>query len=69
MVIIKLKVNNSNSVFKSEELYESDAVLAMLKAVGKNKFKILEISGQIPPIQKEEKSYLERVNEVKMSKL
>lgn len=65
MVIIKLR----GGFFKSSKLYESDAIIEMLKVIGRNKFKILEITGQIPPIKIKQKSYLERINEVKMSKL
>lgn len=73
MVVIKLRINNHNSIFYSSKLYESDAIIELLLVIKKlfsqAKYKIFEITGQITPIQKQEKSYLERVNEVKLSKL
>lgn len=70
MVTIKLRVNGANSTFYSKELYESDAILDMLRSIkatfGPCPFKIYDITGYIPPVIKEEKSYLERLNENKM---
>lgn len=73
MVVIKAKINNRNSIFHSSKLYESDAIIELLSVIKKLfsqvKYKILEISNQIPPIQKEEENYLDRLNRTKLTKL
>ena len=70
MVVIKLKVNNINSTFYSNKLYESDAILDMLKALKaifkSYVFKIQDITGQIPVPPIVHKVHLDMYNTAKM---
>lgn len=73
MITINLRVQGRNSTYKSERVSRTEALCDLLKTIktlfGKVRFRIVDIQGDNEKLKVEQKSYLERLNEVKMMKL